>query len=239
MDYKDFLIQKNIGNHFWYKSRRDLINGLFGMVFENYNCRRLILEIGCGVGYQIPILRKWGVVEGFDINPDAVNIAIKNGFHVKVKDVEKDNIDIDKFDVICLFDVLEHIKNDNKLIKKICDSLKNEAFLFLSVPAYNFLFSNHDRAMNHFRRYNKKQLVFLLEKSGFKIIKSNYWNFFLFPCVLLMRLLKSFLNLFFKKESYQSEASDLPILDNRIFYKILMFENYLIKRNFRFPFRSF
>lgn len=234
MDYKDFTIQNNTENYFWYKARRTLIGNLFNLVFKDYNGNRSILEIGCGTGYQIPILKKSGAVEGFDINSNAVKIAVSNGYDVKVKDLENDNIGNNEFEVICLFDVLEHIKDDNNAIKKINFSLKNNGLLFLTVPAYNFLFSDHDRAMAHFRRYNKKKLIFLLEKSGFEVLESGYWNSLLYPCVLLVRLFKKFLYLFIKRESYRSEAFTLPPVINNFFYRILMFENFLFKKNIKF-----
>lgn len=232
MDFKDF--KDNGENFFWHIARRGLIDILLSSVFRSYDNNRLILEIGCGTGYQIPILKKWGEVEGFDINPHAVDIAIKNGFNVKVKNLENEAIGTSKFEAICLFDVLEHIRNDHEAIKKIYFSLKNNGFLFLTIPAYNFLFSDHDRAMAHHRRYNKKELICALENAGFKIVKNGYWNSFLFPCILLLRSFKKFLYFFRKKEIYQSEVSILPPLANNLLCKILMFENFLIERNINF-----
>lgn len=232
MDYKDFTIQNNTENYFWYKARKALINDLLHVVFKNYDSHRLILEIGCGTGYQIPVLKKWGRVEGFDINSNAVEVAVNKGFNVQVKDLENDDIDTNP-DVVCLFDVLEHIRDHNAAIKKIFSVLKNDGFLFLTVPAYNFMFSGHDKAMGHFRRYDKRKLISLLENSGFQIVKSGYWNCLLFPCVLLIRLFKNFLGLFIKKESHKSEVSNLSPLINNFLYKVLLLENFLIRKKIK------
>lgn len=235
MDYKDYVIQNNAENHFWYKARKKLIDNLIGMAFRNYDNNRLILEIGCGTGYQMPILEKYGKAEGLDINPNAVEVAIKNGLNVKIGDVE--NSDIGKeFEAICLFDVLEHIKNDNDVVKKVYSCLKSNGFLFITVPAYNFMFSEHDRAMAHFRRYNKKELLVMLKNNGFEIIKSGYWNFLLFPAVLAMRLFKNFSGLFVKKKTGRPESSNPHSLLNDFLYKALIFENFLVKKNVSFPF---
>ena len=233
MDYKDYTIQNNAENYFWYQARKSLINNLFSSVFKNQNQKQSILEIGCGTGYQLPVLEKWGTVQGLDINSKAVEIANNNGFNVKVANVEISDIGQNQFETICLFDVLEHIKNDNDLIKKIYLSLKSNGYLFLTVPAYNFMFSDHDRALDHFRRYDQKEMITMLEKNGFKVIKKGYWNFFIFPGVLLIRLLKNFIYLFIKKPSYQSEASSISLWLNTCLYKILMFENCLIKNNIK------
>ena len=235
MDFKDFTIQNNSGTHFWYRARRVLINNLLGMIYKDYKADRLILEIGCGTGYQIPVLEKWGEVEGSDINLEAVKIAVAGGYDVKVKDLDKDGLSDYKPEIICLFDVLEHIQNDKKAVENIYASLQNNGYLFLTVPAYNFLFSNHDKAMEHYRRYSRKKIVDLLSQSGFQIIKSGYWNSILFPGILLMRLCKNFLSLFIKKEVYKSESSNLPSLLSNILFKILQFENFLMTKNINFP----
>jgi SAM-dependent methyltransferase len=240
MDYKDYLLQNketgrnDRGNHFWYKARREMIDGLLGNVFMKHQTDRLIVEIGCGTGYQLPIVKKWGRAKGLDINASAVAIALKNGFDAEIKDLEKDDIAVDCPEAVCLFDVLEHIKNDDAAIKKIYAILKNRGFLFMTVPAYAFMFSGHDRAMAHFRRYDKKKLINELEAVGFKIIRSGYWNSLLFPAILSMRLFKNFLSFFLKKNTYQSEAVNLPLSVNYFLYLILHFENFLIGKGFRF-----
>jgi len=234
MDYKDFTIQSNTDNHFWYKARRVLINDLLRMIFKNYDRQRLILEIGCGLGYQIPVLEKWGRVEGFDINTKAVAVAQRNGFNVKVKDLESDDLRDCQPDAICLFDVLEHIKNDSEAVNKIYLALKSNGYLFLTVPAYNFMFSSHDKALDHFCRYDKNKLMLLLENAGFKVVKSGYWNSLMFPGIFLIRVFKKFLGLLVKKESHRSEASSLPPIVNGLLYRVLMLENFLIRKNIRF-----
>ncbi|MFA5086735.1 MAG: class I SAM-dependent methyltransferase [Candidatus Paceibacterota bacterium] len=236
MDYKDYTIQNNSENYFWHKARKKLIDNMLGSVFQNYDNNRLIFEIGCGTGYQMPVLEKYGKAEGLDINPNAVKVAIKNRLNVKVGDAEDSDFGSNKFEAACLFDALEHIKNDSHVVKKIYSCLKNNGFLFLTVPSYNFMFSEHDRAMGHFRRYNKRELLSMLKNNGFEVIKSGYWNFLLFPAVLAMRLFKNFLRLFIKEKINKPESSNPHPLLNNLFYKGLMLENFLIKKNISFPF---
>lgn len=236
MDYKDFEIQNGAENHFWYKARRELLNNLFGLVFKDYNNNRLILEIGCGTGYQILALQKWGRVEGLDINSQAIAVAKKNGLNVYLGDIENMEISKDNYEAICLFDVLEHLKDDISVIQKAYVSLKKEGTLFLTVPAFDFMFSDHDRAMEHFRRYDRKEILQILTDNGFKIIKNGYWNCLLFPGVLAVRLFKNFLHLFIKKNSYNPESAHPQSLLNELLYRILIFENFLIKSGARLPF---
>ena len=62
-----------------------------------------------------------------------------------------------KFDLILLADVLEHIKDDKKIVNKLSKSLKNNGFILITVPSYKILFSKKDIILGHYRRYSKKK----------------------------------------------------------------------------------
>lgn len=205
-----------------------MISNLFSFIFKKRRTNHHILEIGCGTGYNLDELQKWGKVFGIDINQQAVKLAQEKGFNVVIKNVNKDALPKNNFHSICLFDVLEHIENDRKLIQNIFNILNYNGYLFLTVPAYSFLFSSHDKAMNHVRRYNIKKLISILEENGFFIIKKGYWNSLLFFPIFINRMLKKILILINQKDKYKSEVKPLPRILNHIFYKILLFESNLI-----------
>ena len=118
-----------------------------------------------------------------------------------------------------------------KAIKEFYRVLKNNGILILTVPAINFLFGKHDKALHHFRRYSKRELENKIKEIGFKIEKISYWNIFLFPAVFLYR--------FFAKYISSKKKSDLtPGFLNRPLLFVLMIEEKLIKHfNFSyFPF---
>ena len=92
----------------------------------------------------------------------------------------------------------------------------------MTVPAFMFLWSKHDDSSNHKRRYNKSQIIQLLEKCGFTIIYSSYFNFFLFPLILTIRLMR-------KITRNKKEEND--------FEKENSFTNYILK--FIFSLESF
>ena len=87
------------------------------------------------------------------------------------------------FNLITLFDVLEHIENDHNALLHLNKLLKNQQFILLTVPAFNFLWSDHDDALSHYRRYTKKTLSLVLENSGFKIIRISYFMTWIFPFI--------------------------------------------------------
>jgi SAM-dependent methyltransferase len=94
----------------------------------------------------------------------------------------------EKFDLICMFDVLEHIQDDKKALTKIAGLLKPAGTLIITVPAYSWLYGAHDKMLQHFRRYSKNTLNETINYSDLKVLKSSYFNTLLFPLVILARL---------------------------------------------------
>ena len=102
-------------------------------------------------------------------------------------DVTQGTIGIE-FDMICAFDVIEHIDDDKTALANIHRMLKPNGVVLLSVPQHMFLWSRLDELVKHKRRYSKQDLLAKLEESGFDIGYSTSFVFFLFPLMLLSRL---------------------------------------------------
>jgi len=98
---------------------------------------------------------------------DKKNTKIFNKF---IKDIN------DKFDTIIYFDVIEHIKNDLLEIKNASKKLKKNGHLILNVPAFQFFYSDFDKSVGHFKRYNKKDFYKLSKKSGLRLEKIYYYD---------------------------------------------------------------
>lgn len=227
MDYLDLEKNTSAFDHFWYRARRKLVD----LILRKYGIKKmLILEIGCGAGSQLETLSKNGnKVVGSDINIKALGEAKKRGFEVFYQDIEKDIESNLQYDVVCAFDVLEHIKNDEAVLKNIYKLLKKDGFFIFTVPAFQSLFSSHDIYMNHRRRYSRKELKHKLLNNNFKPLDLYYWNSILFPLISLKRLLS-------KKSRPKSDAVRLPKILNLFLFGILMAEVQLIRINIRIPF---
>lgn len=238
MDYKDFIQLHNQQDlHFWYKARKKLIFNLLNFVFKNCVEDRLILDIGCGTGTELEIIKKFGQVVAFDNNLNVLELAKKQGCKIILADIEKYKLQNNHYDAVCCFDLLEHLKDDQKVIDNIFQSLKEGGHFFFTVPAFQFLFSAHDIAMQHYRRYNKRKFLRKLEKAGFKILKLNYWNSFLFPVIVIIRLFKKIIIKLFPKTKYYSEARKINKYLNKLLFLILNLENSPIFFNkLRIPF---
>ena len=100
-----------------------------------------------------------------------------------------------KFDTIMYLDVLEHIKNDKKEIDIALKSLKKNGNLIINVPAFQFLYSDFDKNVGHYRRYNKKKLISLFKNKKYKKIWCTYYDSFGF----ILSLLSKFQNQILRK----------------------------------------
>lgn len=141
-----------------------------------------ILEVGCGIGNFTPVLSKYGKVWAIDINDNYIRqIKKEQGGEIKAGkgDIEKGEYFFGdkKFDSIVCLNVLEHIRDDNAALKNLFSLLKSGGRLILLVPAHQFLYGNIDKEIDHFRRYPKREIVSRLKGCGFKIIKSQRFNF--------------------------------------------------------------
>tara|TARA_S200000501_G_C20767616_1_gene719045 strand:+ start:233 stop:931 length:699 start_codon:yes stop_codon:yes gene_type:complete len=205
--------------HWWWKSRREI----FEEILKKYIKKKIdILDYGAGIGSNISMLSSFGKCDAYDVNKNAL-IYLKKKYRV-VKKINK------KYDLIFFTDTLEHIKNDKKILLFLKSKLKKNGIVFLTVPAYNFLWTSKDEDLKHFRRYNKDTLLQVTPKN-FSILKISYFNTLLFPILSLILL---FLRFFRIRFINQAETQPLSII-NFFLYKIFSFEKYFIK-SINFPF---
>jgi 2-polyprenyl-3-methyl-5-hydroxy-6-metoxy-1,4-benzoquinol methylase len=140
-----------------------------------------VFDVGCGSGRLSKMLLDRGfTVVAIDTDPKAVEIAKKKGITAYVTDIN-DWDGEDKFDCIILGDVFEHIQEDKAAMRKIHGMLTPNGCMVVNVPAYQSLFSKHDFALGHKRRYSNKELKGKLRDSGFKIEYFRHWNLLALP----------------------------------------------------------
>lgn len=139
-----------------------------------------ILDIGCGAGTISAALAKLGKnVTAIDSHAPYLELAKQKNPDVKVEyilgDCTKHKFN-KKFDAVVLSGVLEHVQDDKTMLKKIYDLLNVGGRLVLLTSAYSNLYSNFDKSVGHYRRYDKAELRSLLNSCGFKILKLKYWD---------------------------------------------------------------
>jgi SAM-dependent methyltransferase len=177
--------------HWWFVARRKIIEKIL-TCYLNDTKERKILEIGCGTGGNLKLLSAYGNVYAVELDDDAVAMACKRGVCQVAKGSLPDDIPFEGvFDLICMLDVLEHIDDDRGTLEVIGEKVNPGGKILVTVPAFRFLWSEHDVALHHKRRYDKKQLMEILQISGFRIIYHTYFNMLLFPVIAAVRSLKN------------------------------------------------
>ncbi|MBI4778997.1 class I SAM-dependent methyltransferase [Candidatus Falkowbacteria bacterium] len=237
MDYQDYILKNNNNEfHFWFSARLKLIENLLKNFLFATN-KKLILDLGCGTGTELEKLAKYGTVSALDINQSALALAKEKKCQAILADIEKFTLPKENYDVICCFDLLEHLNEDEKVLNNICQSLKNNGYLFFTVPAVKSIFSTHDLALSHRRRYNREELNHKLIKTGFTVMSLGYWNSILFPLEAAVRIIKRFLYFrLFKKIDLRPDTKPINSTMNKIFFAVLNLENILIDHGMKFPF---
>jgi len=176
--------------HWWWEGRRQLLRQLLKGKHPTK-----ILDVGCGTGETLCFLKDLfpkSKLFGVDSSSLAIKYTKQKGHKNITKSLAnklpfKDN----SFDAILFLDVLEHISNDQVVITEAKRVLKKNGSIIITSPALNFIWSAHDTDQGHKRRYTRTAIRNLSNKTGLKISFISYFNFFLSPPIIFIRLLSN------------------------------------------------
>jgi SAM-dependent methyltransferase len=182
------IMARTEDEHWWFVGRRRILEAVIETLPLPENPR--ILEIGAGTGGNLALLGRFGTVRAVELDDDARRMAReKTGLPVQ-QGFLPDGLPFDEpeFDLVCLFDVLEHIERDEAALRTLRGLLRPGGRLLLTVPAHPWLWSRHDEKLHHVRRYRAGELARVCRKAGFRIDRLSYFNLLLFPVAVLVRL---------------------------------------------------
>jgi SAM-dependent methyltransferase len=228
--------------HFWFRIRNQAIDTLTRQLVKGFLPGYRVLELGCGNGNVLKVLDHAcpdGLVLGSDLFMEGLRFA---SGRTSRSLVQADLLSLPfstKFD--CLFDVVEHLPDDENVLKYLYNLLNPGGVLFLTVPAHPALWSYFDDAAHHCRRYRPSELEEKLIQVGYNLEYITQFMMSIYPLVWLSRRLRTFS--IRRNKSQISQAIELtkselkvnPLL-NKILFGILQFELPLIARRNRLPF---
>ncbi|KKR03860.1 MAG: Methyltransferase type 11 [Parcubacteria group bacterium GW2011_GWC2_39_14] len=221
------LVELQRNRHWWFVGRSSLIRSLLSHHLKKSN-EQTLLDIGCGMGGNAELLQNFGETTGLDPQKQAVETCSKKYDHVilgTVYNIPKEK----KFNAITLLDVLEHITDDQETLNTIYEQTKPGGIVLITVPAFPFLWSNHDVLLHHKRRYTKTELKQKTKQAGFEILTISHFMFTTFPFFLIFRLCGRVWRKLAKIQTYFDPIFLLPRPLNSFLIKIINLEGKIIK----------
>lgn len=198
--------------HWWYRERRHLL----GRAIRRLAPGRA-MDIGAAGGGNTRVLKAAGwSVTALEYGADGAEVAAERGLSVMRGDATALPVADDSLDLVVAFDVLEHIVDHDSAVAEVHRALRPGGRFLVAVPADPRLWSEHDVAVDHVRRYTRTTLRDVLERGGFELDSMDSWNVLLRPVVAMRR-----------KSSSGSDLEDLHPVVNFGLRAIVTAERYL------------
>lgn len=178
--------------HFWFQWRLRATLGLLKGRAPRLDAELKALEIGCGTGVLLAQLEREGrwSIDGTDLDHAALARIPKGRGKIFVYDIYERREEFhEAYDVVVLYDVLEHIEHTPDFVDAVMFHLKPGGHLLLNVPALRMLFSNYDVAAGHYRRYDRQSLAREFEGTKLAIEEMRYWSCSMIPLLMMRKLI--------------------------------------------------
>lgn len=175
--------------HWWFTARRRILDGVIERVVKPPKDAR-ILELGAGTGHNLAMLSRFGEVEASELDPVARQLASDRLGRPVIEAALPDlsMFPESAYDLVALLDVLEHVADDKGSLAAIYQRLRPGSALLLTVPINPWMWSAHDVAHHHHRRYRRQEIRKLALDAGYEIDILSPFNSLLFPPIAAVRL---------------------------------------------------
>lgn len=212
-------------DNFWFRAKRKFVS--YWVQDDGF-----IVEVGCGAGNNLMPFKKAGQkILGVDISDTSIEYCRKVGINAIKKDLSSEKLELaEKARYILILDFIEHLQYPEVFMKNLTDISTQKTELIITVPAHQFLFSNWDLEMQHYRRYSKKTLVEQVENAGWKITHITYTHTVLYFVSLIARKVS------FRKEEKKETFFNPSLFWNNFLYFLYFPEFILFKLGVPIPF---
>lgn len=176
--------------HWWWRVREDVLVRELRRRFPK-STNLSILDVGCGDALFFDRLREFGEVEGIESDPELVDPNGPNRTRITVAPFDASFRPHKDYDLILMLDVIEHLDAPEQAVRRAIDLLKPGGILFVTVPAFRLLWTNHDRLNRHRTRFTKRGFARLADASGMEVLASRYFFVFLAVAKLALRMIEA------------------------------------------------
>jgi SAM-dependent methyltransferase len=213
--------------HWWYVSLHALT---LNAIKKNFNLLNIsILDAGCGTGGLLSFLKNnnYYLLQGFDIADDAVKIAKSKNMDVKNGDLKCYKFDRVSYDVIISNDTMYFfdLKEKKHILNEFHKSLNTNGLVILNLPSFNIFSGIHDQAVGIQKRFDRKMINEMINKSKYKIEEEIYWPFLLTPIIFFVRFLQRIQLKINKSMKIESDIGLPPAFINNLLIKFVKLEN--------------
>lgn len=216
---------------FWFRARNRLI---VQIIKRDFPQAHNLLEIGCGTGYVLLGVRQGlpGLhVAGSELSVAGLELAARRVPGADLYQMDARHIPFDsEFDVVCAFDVLEHVVEDHAALAEMFKAVRPGGGIIVSVPQHPWLWSAGDDFAHHKRRYRRGELKSKLAAAGFSLVRITSFVSILLPLMALSRAFQRDARTYDPKTEYRAP----PVLD-RAMELTLETERWLIGRGVSLP----
>ncbi|MCU0434290.1 MAG: class I SAM-dependent methyltransferase [Bacteroidia bacterium] len=228
-------------SHWWFTARLHILRSFVSRHFATEAKPLAILNAGVATGATSLMLKEFGTVTSVEYDEDCCAFLREN----VLPDVVQASLTAlpfadASFDLVCAYDVIEHIEDDVQALREIKRVLKPGGHFHLTVPAFQLLWSNHDVVNHHYRRYRRGQLQQRIQQAGLQTGYASYFNAFLFFPVAAVRLMARLWQKLSGKKQEASLQSDFDTyktggLGGKLFYRIFKSETALLRSKVKLP----
>ena len=178
---------RNEQTYWWYVARLAILKRFVGRALGRRRGLR-ILNLGCGTGATSEGFQEFGEVMSADPSHMAVTFCRSRGLaNLAECSAERLAFADGSFDLVMMYDVLEHVEHDIEALREIRRVLKQGGLAALTVPAFRFMWSRMDDIALHRRRYLRRELRERMRTAGLSVLRTTYFNTLLFPVALAER----------------------------------------------------
>lgn len=222
--------------HWWWRGMRRLYQGT--LHHFQPTAKGSVLDVGCGFGANLPVLKeqvaKGDLLVGVDASHEALS-AIPRRAGLMLVQAHADALPFrrDSFDTVALLAVIEHVDRDDRVLQESRRVTRQGGLQILLTSAFMLLWSHHDTANEHRRRYLTSQVDKLQRAAGWRVLRTGYVNAAVFPIVALVRLLQR------RSRPPENAAYDMgpnPYPFNRVLEGLLHLEGLLLRYGMIMPF---